>query len=291
MRKRLHIKVSRLCNNNCIFCLDDRPKRTDVTAAEVGRLLERASRLGEMLFTCGEPTLHPGLPGFVAMAREAGYRSIGIVTNGRRLAYPAYCEELLRRGVSEVTISIHGCNAAMHDAVTRARGSFDQTLAGLRNVSEKKNTYGVRLVTSTVLTRRNLGRTSEILSFLGGFGVDTMVLNVVEPSGEALRHFERLTPTYTEVSKTLGRAIQAFPERSRVAVEGIPLCLCQDFLDAAGIREEIHLLEGKKFKALPLDRFHVKVEACKGCRLSPRCPGIFRVYADRRGTSEINRVP
>lgn len=290
MRKRLHIKVSRLCNNNCIFCLDDRAKRTDISEKEVEAQLDEGKALGDMLFTCGEPTLHPKLPFFISMAHGAGYRSIGLVTNGRRLAYPDYCDKLIELGLSEVTISIHGHRAATHDALTRTKGSFDQTMAGLRNVSRGKKTGRVRLITSTVVTARSMQHIGEILKALAAFNVDTMVLNIVEPSGEALRHFDRVTPSYADMARCIDEAIAGFPEKSKITVEGIPLCFCTGFLKNCGVREEIHLQEGAAFKALPVDRNHIKIDACKSCRLTHLCPGIFHEYAERRGTSEIERA-
>ena len=290
MRKRLHIKVSRQCNNNCIFCLDDRSRRTDISEQEVEAQLEEGKALGEMLFTCGEPTLHPRLPMFISMAHAAGYRSIGLVTNGRRLSYSDYCGKLIELGLSEVTVSIHGSTAAMHDGVTRTRGSFDQTMAGLRNVSNLKEKHGVRLVTSTVVTARNMKHIGEILKALAAFSVDTMVLNVVEPSGEALKHFDRVTPSYADMAQEIEKAITGFPNKSKISVEGIPLCLCTGFLGSCGVREEIHLQEGEAFKALPVRRNHIKIDVCSDCRLTRLCPGIFREYAKQRGTTEIERA-
>lgn len=282
-RDRLHVKVSRACNNNCVFCLDDRDRRRDVTAQEVVDLLDRHVHIGEMLFTCGEPTIHPDLPRFVSMARDRGYRSIGLVTNGRRLAYRRYIADLLARGLDEVTVSIHGSRARMHDALTRTRGSFDQTLDGLKNVVSLRRTHPVRLVTSTVVTRRNMSHVGEILDLLGDLGVDTMVLNVVEPSGEALRHFDLVNPGYEEMAECLREALRPSSRRDRIVVEGIPLCLMREFPECTGIRERIHLREGDEVKALPTDRHHVKTERCRGCDLTDICPGVFARYVQRKG--------
>ncbi len=282
-RDRLHIKVSRSCNNNCTFCLDDRDLRSDVTEQEVRRLLDEHRHLGQMLFTCGEPTLHPLLPMFVAMAKKMGYSSIGIVTNGRRLSYAAYCARLLSLGLNEVTISIHGASARVHDALTRARGSFGQTLAGLENVLGMKVRFDVRVVTSTVVTRRNMEGLGDVVAMLGGMGVDTMVLNVVEPSGEALAHMEVLVPPYEILAGHVARAVEGTPYRERIVVEGIPLCLCRSFLDLTGIRERIHLMEGGKLCTLPPDRNHVKTARCDGCDLTALCPGVFAEYVRIRG--------
>ncbi len=287
MRRRLHVKVSARCNNNCIFCLDDRARREDADAEGVAALLAEHVGLREVLFTCGEPTIHPDLPRFVAMARRAGYESIGLVTNGRRLAYEAYCRSLIDAGLTEVTISIHGPSPRLHDALTRARSAFEQTLQGLRNVHRIGGSRGIRLISSTVVTRRNAGTLRELLERLADEGVDVMVVNVVEPSGSALDHFEAVFDSYTALADAVAAALEGFAQRDRVVVEGLPLCTTTPFLDCAGVREEIHLLEGDDFRALPTDRGHVKPDACAGCRLSPRCAGIYESYARRRGTDEI----
>ncbi len=291
MRRRLHVKVSRQCNNRCLFCLDDAGRRTDVDAAEVERLLAAHRALGEVLFTCGEPTLHPELPAFVARARDHGYRSIGLVTNGRRLSYPAYASELVRAGLTEVTVSIHGHEPRLHDPLTRTRGAFEQTLAGLRNAVALRQSGLQRVISSTVLVRHNLPALRAILDFLDDQRVDVIVLNVVEPSGTALEHYDRVAPGYEEFAAGIGDALEGFPGRPRVAVEGMPVCFCRAFLEAVGIREEIHLQQGEAVVALPPDRGHVKPPVCDGCRWTDRCPGVFRAYVERRGSDGLVPEP
>ena len=287
MRRRLHVKVSRSCNNNCLFCLDDRARREDADAEGVAALLADHRGLREVLFTCGEPTIHPDLPRFVAVAQRAGYESIGLVTNGRRLSYEAYCRSLMDSGLTEVTISIHGPAAPVHDALTRTKGAFAQTLEGLRQARRIGGPRGVRLISSTVVTRRNVGVVRDLLDLLAREGVDVMVLNVVEPSGSALDHFEAVFTSYSALAAGVAEALDGFEARERVVVEGLPLCTTTPFLDCAGVREEIHLQEGDTFRALPTDRGHIKPDVCEGCRLSPRCAGIYESYARRRGIDEI----
>jgi MoaA/NifB/PqqE/SkfB family radical SAM enzyme len=289
MRRRLHVKVSLGCNNNCQFCLDDRPLRTDVNRAEVAALLAQNAHLGEVLFTCGEPTLHPELPLYVAMARTAGYRSIGLVTNGRRLAYEPYCAGLLAAGLTEVTVSVHGHTPRLHDGLTRAPGALRQTLAGLDNLARLRVEGRPRIITSTVVCRTNADHLRAIFDRLAA--ADVMVVNVIEPRGEARAKLAVLLPSYSELGRQLAVALYGAPWRERVAVEGLPLCLCGDFLDRVGIREEIHLQQGSELAVLPPDRDHLKPPVCDGCSLSFRCPGIFADYASERGTGELCSIP
>ena len=288
MRRRLHVKVSSGCNNNCQFCLDDRSRRTDTDDEGVATLLARNANLGEVLFTCGEPTLHPELPRYVAMARRAGYRSIGLVTNGRRLAYEPYCASLLSAGLTEVTVSIHGHTPQLHDGLTRSPGALRQTLAGLENLGRLRSNGTPRIITSTVVCRTNADHLRAILDRLTM--ADVMVVNVIEPRGEARIRLAALLPSYSELAHQLSAALDGAPWRERVAIEGLPLCLCGDFLDRVGIREEIHLQQGSQYAVLPPDRDHVKPPICEGCSLSFRCPGIFGDYASQRGIEELRRV-
>jgi len=133
-----------------------------------------------------------------------------------------------------------------------------------------------------VLTLRNIEHVREILELLSTFGPDAMVLNVVEPSGEALGHFDRLIPQYEDVASAIRSALDGFSSRDAVVVEGIPVCLCEGFHENTGLREEIHLLEGDALKALPPDRNHTKPAFCDDCRFTHICPGVFVEYMKRR---------
>ncbi|MBM4372391.1 MAG: radical SAM protein, partial [Deltaproteobacteria bacterium] len=136
----LHVLTGADCNNSCIFCMEaDRAARRRAVLAQTPADLRAAIRgypaRDHVLFTSGEPTLNDALPDLVGEAAAAGFHTVALITNGRRLAYTAYTELLLRRGLNRVTVSIHGPDAVVHDGLTGVRGSFDQTLRGLRNLA------------------------------------------------------------------------------------------------------------------------------------------------------------
>src|SRR5690606_7168959 len=173
---RLHISIGAVCNNNCIFCMEeDRDARyvnnSAMTAERVRWVLEEHRGAEEVCFTSGEPTTRSELPEFVTWAKELGFRRISMMTNGRRAAHLAYVAALTRRGLNRLYVSIHGHEARLHEGLTRTPGSFTQTVEGLGNAAKLKR-YGLELHTSTVLTRRNLPYLLEIYGFLRGLGVD-----------------------------------------------------------------------------------------------------------------------
>ena len=88
--ERLHVSIGAVCNNNCVFCMEeDREGRYEnnsaMTAERVRWILEQSRGAEEVCFTSGEPTTRPELPDFVALAKRLGYRRISVMTNGRRL--------------------------------------------------------------------------------------------------------------------------------------------------------------------------------------------------------------
>ena len=63
-------------------------------AAILEHLAEDHDELDIINFTGGEPTLHPQLPEFLEMCRDAGIRRLTISTNGLKLRDEAYVRKL-----------------------------------------------------------------------------------------------------------------------------------------------------------------------------------------------------
>ena len=65
--ERVHIAIGAVCNNNCIFCMEeDREGRREVNSRTddslVRWILEQNPGAEEICFTSGEPTTNPALP-------------------------------------------------------------------------------------------------------------------------------------------------------------------------------------------------------------------------------------
>ncbi len=75
--ERVHISIGAVCNNNCIFCMEeDRDGRyvnnSAMTAERVRWILEENRGAEEVCFTAGEHTTRPELPDFGKRARALG---------------------------------------------------------------------------------------------------------------------------------------------------------------------------------------------------------------------------
>lgn len=320
-QERVHISIGAVCNNNCIFCMEeDRDGRyvnnSAMTPDRVRWILESHRGAEEVCFTSGEPTTRPELPEFVGWAKGLGYRRISIMTNGRRLSHLPYAVALARAGMNRFYISIHGHTKKLHEGLTRTPDSFEQTVAGLDSVTKLKP-YGVELHTSTVVTDRNLPSMSDIYRFLRSHGVDQVVFNVMQANGRADTYFDQIFPRYSEIARTFKAFCDHVGEARPMAfLVDIPLCATESIPDfnrgyveryrhfdldtmapLAHPAKQERAQQGKG-KGLVLvtreDLDHAEREKraeCASCRYSGQCEGVWKNYLKRYGWDELVPVP
>jgi len=237
-RERVHVLTGTVCNNNCIFCMEEDREGRKVTNARtddrlVDWILQSHRDVEELCFTSGEPTTNPSLARWAKKAKDAGVGRISVMTNGRALSYERYLRKLLAAGMRRFYVSIHGHTAKLHEGLTRTPESFEQTVAGIRAVA-KYIPRGVELHTSTVVTKRNLPHLGDIYRFLRSLGVQQVVFNVMQANGRANTHFEKIFPRYTEIAE-VARAFfeqqRAREERVMAFLVDIPLCTTEGIDD------------------------------------------------------------
>jgi uncharacterized radical SAM superfamily Fe-S cluster-containing enzyme len=94
------IPITSGCNLDCPICYTINKNDHAYTMSKesfqqiLDHLVEDHDELDIINFTGGEPTLHPELPEFLAMCREAGIRRLTISTNGLKLLDESYVRKL-----------------------------------------------------------------------------------------------------------------------------------------------------------------------------------------------------
>lgn len=323
--ERVHVLTGAVCNNNCVFCMEeDRDARyvtnSQTDDATVRFILEQKKGAEEICFTSGEPTTNPRLPHWVRWAKDAGIRRISVMTNGRALSYEKYARALIAAGMNRFYVSIHGHEQKLHEALTRTPESFDQTVAGL-DVLTKYKRYGIELHTSTVITKRNLPHLAEIYRFLRAHGVDQVVFNVMQANGRANTFFEHIFPTYTEIAETARAFLEAqmrVEPRVMAFLVDIPLCTTTKLPDfnRGYVESYVHYEPvANAEKLVPAEALLARTEAhgdreliairradlddserskraeCKTCRHDASCEGVWGNYLRRYGWDEFIPVP
>jgi MoaA/NifB/PqqE/SkfB family radical SAM enzyme len=315
--ERIHVSIGAVCNNNCVFCMEeDREGRyvnnSAMTAERVRWILEENRGSEEVCFTSGEPTTRPELPDLVSMAKSLGYRKISVMTNGRRLSHLPYAALLAKAGMNRFYVSIHGHTKKLHEGLTRTPDSFEQTVEGLRSIAKLKR-FGIELHTSTVVTDRNMPHMLEIYRFLRQLGVDQIVFNVMQANGRADTYFEQIFPRYTEIAAAFrGFLAASGEERPMAFLVDIPLCTTEGIADfnrgyveryrhfdlgsqanLEATQKPERAQDGRGRGLVLVTRQDLdeaqrdKREACVRCKYGPQCEGVWRNYLKRYGWDEF----
>ena len=295
--QRIDIKLGFSCNNRCLFCVqgDKRDHHGPRAWDQVRADLEEGRTLGAsgVVFTGGEPTLQKTLLRAMELARRLGYEQIQVQSNGRVFAYPRACSRLVRAGANEFSPALHGSRAEIHDRLTAAPGSHEQTVAGICALVE----LGQRVITNTVITSLNHEDLPALARLLVELGVYQFQFAFVHILGTAEHNREWLVPRKVEVMPyvrqglDLGRAAGV-----RCMTEAIPFCLMRGYEEHVAERiiprtrvcdadqtlpdyTEYRLTEGKAHGP-----------PCEACDLASRCEGPWREYPEMYGWDEFKPV-
>jgi uncharacterized radical SAM superfamily Fe-S cluster-containing enzyme len=183
------VPITSACNLDCPICYtvnkNDGAHRLsrEQMQAIIDRLKEDHDELDIINFTGGEPTLHPQLPEFLQMCRDAGIRRLTISTNGLKLTNEDYVKLLgaldarivlsldtFRPEVDKVLLGANTVKAKLKALDLLEKHDVAVTI--LPAVATGLNDSEVGQLLDLVLTRRNM-RSLELhtLCFTGQGGV------------------------------------------------------------------------------------------------------------------------
>ena len=177
------IRLTRRCNNNCIFCLDKESHNgTAIDLETVKRQLRqgRRQRISKLILSGGEPTLHPDYLKIVKFASGIGYDGIQTVSNGRMFAYGEFLRRAVANGLTETTFSMHGHTKKLYEQQSQVKGSFEQALTGLLNALATK---GLIVNIDVVINKANYKYLEQVIRFYVGLGVSEFDLLQIMPFG------------------------------------------------------------------------------------------------------------
>ena len=289
----VYAAASSRCNNNCVFCTDfsGAAKAARRNSAEVKELRGPADGY-RIVFTAAEPTLNKNLFTLIAQAAALGYRGISVITNGRMLAYPAYCARLLVSGVSEIIVSLHGATAGVHDRITGVRGSGEQTMAGLSNLLRLRPAApAVNICVNTTINAINLPELPKLKRYLLSLdGIKNIVFHGLRPAGRALKNWNSLAVSYSRAVESLSRGSGRWPANLRLW--DVPLCVAamrvpRGSCEFARPNTAIISRAGKNVDVLSGKRIIGCCSACSGLSL---CGGVYERYLKTYGEGEFHAL-
>jgi MoaA/NifB/PqqE/SkfB family radical SAM enzyme len=300
----LFLRIGLACNNRCYMCAGTWVYQANLTTAQVLRKLQRGREygLGEVVFSGGEPTVRNDIVDLVRTAKEVGYSSIVLQTNARRLAEGDLAERLTAAGVTRYCVSLHGHNSETNDSITRVRGSFAQTLSGIRNI-QHSSAESARIVVHCVILPSNFRYLLALVRLLLSLNIPMVKLSYVVPVGRAsgiYRQHSQDVPSMTRTLPFLFPAVDEFlsyaqhRSRATVSIGYYPFCLVhgyERYLDDIVAPPTFLITDEGDFLPATTEIEKRKLKAkgpnCCRCTFDSVCSGLWREYPEAYGWEEF----
>ena len=180
---RMDLALTFRCQNNCVHCYAGGPHETnELNTQQWKEVIDRLHNIGVFIltFTGGEPTLREDLVELQLHAQNKGMVA-GLITNGRSLKDKSYVGKLEKTGLDFVQITLESHKPNIHDLMTATKGSWKETVAGIKNVVPTH----IYATTNTTLSKYNASDFLETMDFIKELGVSAFGCNSLIYSGKA----------------------------------------------------------------------------------------------------------
>lgn len=292
--ERLELHLTYHCPERCLFCSEDHRmeayKAFPVTWGRIATILREHARRGikAVHLTGGEPTIHPRFVEVLVLAKKLGMRT-SVGTIGTMLCRPDFAHAALPH-LDEALFSVHGPDAATHDAIAGRVGSFERVTTAIRLARDLKPGFG--LFANTVLCQANIAHIADTVSMLQDLGVRLVVVSNTTPEGAAWDRYDSLAVPF----RLLQHHLAHVPPRIRstqVRFFGVPMCLLGPWASWSNdlhwdprVTVEWQSAPGSVhftgiYSWAP-DRRRLHVDACATCARRELCPGVY----DRAATTD-----
>lgn len=301
----LFLRVGLACNSRCYMCAGTWMNQSNLTSDQVISKLRRGRDEGmkEVIFSGGEPTVRRDIVELVQAAQDLGYSSIILQTNGRRLSKGDLTRKLHAAGVTRYVVSLHGHSAEINDRITQARGSFDQTVAGIHTIQQESKGQA-RIVAHCVILPENFNHLLPLVQLLIALSIPMVKLSYVVPIGRASGiHAHKGVLSMSETIPYLFPALDEFltycGERpmSTVSTGYYPFCLLRGYerySDDLGAPPNYLVTDEGDFLPATVDieaqNLKVKGPQCAQCTFAGLCSGLWREYPEAFGWGEFQPI-
>ena len=180
---RMDLALTFTCQNDCIHCYAGGPHQTpELNTMQWKQVIDNLSKIGVFIvtFTGGEPTLREDLTELLLYAQNKGMVT-GLISNGRKLKDKAYVEALEKAGLDFVQITLESHKSLIHDQMTGVKGSWKETLEGIRNSVQSE----IYISTNTTLSKQNAGSFLDTIDFIKSLDINAFGCNSLIYSGKA----------------------------------------------------------------------------------------------------------
>lgn len=166
---RVHFEVSGRCNEHCVHCyFPDSFDRNIMPRELFCSALEQCKACNVLNITIsgGEPMLNPNLLFFIGECRKNNF-SVNLLSNLTLLS-----EEMLQvfsdTPLFGVQTSLYSMNAAVHDSITRVKGSFEKTKKAIETLHE----HNIPMQINCPVVKQNRDTYQDVLDWASTLNIE-----------------------------------------------------------------------------------------------------------------------
>lgn len=243
----------------------------------------------------GEPTVREDLFEIALYAKENGFLEVYTTTNGRMLSYLPYAKKIYRSNFNSLNISILGHNSRMHEAHTRAPGSFLQTVRGIKNLAYLNNKFEVNII----ITKKNYKYLLNIAKLISKYSPFRTKLLFIYPFLKALDSPYSIIPQVSLTLPYIEKTVLYLHRKGiLVNIENIPPCILHKKILAKidRMRDSISVLSKSSYYFHRLhhtlnwvSEHRYRLPVCRDCEYINECLGPTKEYVRLFGTKEFGR--
>jgi len=279
MKVSPYIYIGYNCNNNCIFCSEADEYIESLKAKSIEEIKKEISRARShydfVNFMGREPTLRKDFLKLLKFAKELDFKQIGFTTNGRLLSYQDFVKKIFRAGVNQIVISLSGATPEMHDSQSQVKGSFSQTIQGIKNIMELKG-KNVSIVSNLLLNKINYLELREMIKLVTNLGVKEINILNAAPLSRRSRS-KKIIMKMEELGQHVVNVLKEYkdnPSFKFLLVEFLPCSLPKEWRDYF-------------FPCLEKNPDKARIPLCKNCSYTGKCEGVLKAYTGLYGTKEF----
>ena len=289
-KPQAYLRVGYACNGRCTFCCaqggwSQPMRKLEELKREIDKMVGKMD-LESISISGGEPTIHPDILEVIRYCKQNAFRNIHLNSNGREFKTREIVDQYVEAGMNSVMIGIHGPNRELQEGIHRVKGSFDQMVAGVKNIAAA----GLFHRFFTVICKANMDHLPEIVRFCNDtfHGFHSMIF--CYPVIKELEGFDKdsiLIP-YSQVQPRIQAAIEKGIELGvRVQAQLVPPCLLGEYhyLATEIRRPDFFASEPTHTKLTSfIEEDRLLLPTCRSCEAKHFCPRIqydyVRYFAD-----------
>ena len=282
------------CNNNCIFCLygDRKGMRS---SEELKKTMDELRKYSNDIMLTGGSAYREDYLEILRYAKGLGFK-VHIDHNLRLFANKEFAKKVLEiLPDARFSCSLHSQAPEIHDKITRVKGSWKQTVRGIKNIVESGN----RNITPVcVICKLNYKLLPEMVSFVSKLGLSRLDFVLVRKEGNAEKIYSKLLPSITQFKPFLHDALKRAEDNGiKVTTTGIPVCMLPDLkfyreLNMYAFSDVYWNINNKiSEQRKDVKRRFVKFLGCLKCKYYAECCGILKEYAKLYNSEKFTPLP